>query len=115
MICPASARAVRRMRILPLFKGRAMSRSLLSNLLGLVGAAVGGAIGYFAFRWFCKQGFYAMVLPGGMLGLGCLILARHRSMARGIVCGVAAVALGLFTEWRHFWANRTLGQFLTEV
>jgi hypothetical protein len=32
--------------------------------------------------------------------LGCSLLARHLSIVRGIACGLGAVALGLFSEWR---------------
>jgi hypothetical protein len=74
---------------------------ILSNVLGLVGAAVGGTLGFFLFRWILEQGFYALMLPGALLGLGGSIVSRHYSFARGVVCGLAALVLGLFTEW-HF-------------
>ncbi|REJ72520.1 MAG: hypothetical protein DWQ34_05305 [Planctomycetota bacterium] len=67
---------------------------------GLVGAAVGGAIGHFAFGWFVRQGFYAMILPGATLGAGFSALSRDRATGYGVVCAVLAVGLGLFTEWR---------------
>ena len=31
---------------------------------GLLGAAVGALVGYFAFEWILGQRFYAMILPG---------------------------------------------------
>lgn len=68
--------------------------------LGLLGAAVGGCVGYFAFFWMAKQGFYALALPGGLLGLGAGLAARQRSPLLAAVCGVAGLLLGLFTEWR---------------
>ncbi len=74
--------------------------SIVSNTLGLIGAAAGGVFGYVLFMWISRQGFYALIVPGGMLGLGCGLLARHPSMARGIVCGVAGLGLGLYTEWK---------------
>jgi hypothetical protein len=77
-----------------------MHHRIVSNLLGLVGAVLGGALGYAAFFWIEKQGFYALILPGALLGLGCGLLARHRSWPRGVACGLAAVALGLYTEWQ---------------
>src|SRR5947199_207594 len=72
---------------------------IISNVLGLIGAAAGGVFGHLLFWWIVRQGFYALILPGGMLGLGCGLLARHPSRARGVVCGVAGLALGLFTDW----------------
>ena len=52
-----------------------------------------------------------------MLGLGCGLLARHPSPARGVVCALAALGLGLYTEWRHFpfMVDGSLGHFLTHL
>jgi hypothetical protein len=76
-----------------------MPRYLMSHLLGLVGAVVGGALGFYIFGWFVRYGFYGLMIPGALLGGGCGLLARHESIARGISCGVAAVVLALFSEW----------------
>ena len=80
------------------------------------GALVGGVIGFFAFFWIAGQGFYAMILPGGLIGVGAGLF-RNRSLGLAIGCGVAAVALGLFTEWRFapFAADDSLGYFLAHV
>jgi hypothetical protein len=71
---------------------------LRSAALTLTAAAVGGAVGYFAFRWLANMGFYGLVVPGGLLGLAAGIF-KNRSIAVAIVCGVAALILGLFAEW----------------
>src|SRR5690242_13513243 len=78
------------------------SRQITSNLLGLIGAVVGGVLGYYTFRWIYHQGFYGMMIPGALVGLGCGLLAQHVSPIRGVVCALAALALGLFTEWSFF-------------
>ncbi len=78
-----------------------MKRQLISNLLGLVGAAVGGVVGFYTFGWLEHYGFYGLAIPGSFLGLGCGLLAQHRSWERGVLCGVAALALSLFTEWKY--------------
>jgi hypothetical protein len=70
--------------------------------VGLAGAAVGGAVGYFAFVWLAGQGFYALALPGVLLGVGAGLLARRRSLALAVTCGVLALGLGAFAEWRQF-------------
>jgi len=87
----------------------------LSNLLlGFAGAAAGGVIGYFAFQWIIRQGFYPLALPGALLGLGCGVLVRRRSLTLGFACGLLALALGTFVEWRFrpFTADGGLGYFL---
>lgn len=91
-----------------------MSGTAISNLLGLVGAAIGGLVGFLAFEWIVDQGLYAMILPGALLGLGAGLLARHESKARGLVCAGAALILGLFAEWHAFpfVADASPGYFL---
>jgi hypothetical protein len=94
-----------------------MPRHLISNLLGLVGAMVGGALGFYTFDWLRGQGFYGLMIPGALLGLGCSLLARHPSTVRGIVCGLAALGLGVYTEW-HFFPfakDDSLSYFLKNV
>jgi len=83
------------------------------SLLVLCGAAAGGTLGYFTFFWVLTQGFYGLVLPGGLLGLGAGI-ARNRSIWLAVGCGLLAIALGLFTEWRYapFIKDESLGYFL---
>jgi len=82
----------------------------------LLGAVVGGLIGHMLFFWVARQGFYGLVLPGGLLGLGAGI-GRGGARWIAVVCGVAALALGLFTEWRFapFAADPGLGYFLTHL
>jgi hypothetical protein len=94
-----------------------MPRYLISNLLGLVGAIVGGVLGFYTFRWLLGQSFYGLIIPGAFLGLGCSLLARHPSRSRGIVCAVAALGLGLYTEWRFFpfAADDSLSYFLKNL
>src|SRR5947209_2993761 len=86
------------------------------NLLALCGALVGGAIGYFAFFWIAAQGFYALALPGSLLGLGAGVV-KNRGVWVAVVCGLLAVALGLFIEWRFapFRDDGRLGYFLAHV
>jgi hypothetical protein len=86
------------------------------TILVLVGAAAGGLLGYFAFFWLAGQGLYGLILPGGLLGLGAGI-GKNRSLLLAAFCGICAVALGLFTEWRFapFRKDDSLGYFLTHV
>ena len=84
--------------------------------LTLCGATAGGILGYFVFSWLASQGFYALALPGGLLGLGAGI-GKTRSVLLAVICGLAATALGLFTEWRFepFIKDDSLGYFIAHV
>jgi hypothetical protein len=94
-----------------------MPRYLISNAMGLVGASIGGVLGFYTFGWLFGQGFYGLMVPGALLGLGCSLLAQHQSTTRGILCGLAALGLGLYTEWRFrpFNADESLKYFLTHL
>jgi hypothetical protein len=85
--------------------------------LGLLGAIAGGCVGYFAFFWIARQGFYALVLPPALLGLAAGLCARGRSTILAGVCGVAGPALGLFTEWRFapFVSDTSLSYFIRHI
>jgi hypothetical protein len=86
-------------------------------VLGLLGAAVGGCVGYFAFFWIARQGFYALVLPGALLGWGAGLASRRRSTALAAICAVAGLALGIAAEWRFapFAADASLPYFLAHL
>ena len=89
----------------------------LNCLLGAVGAVVGGLLGSLAFGWLARQGFYAVALPGALLGLGWGWLAKHRSVTVSALCGLAALAVGVFSEWRYFpfVADPSFAYFLAHV
>lgn len=90
---------------------------LISNVLGMVGAAIGGALGFYVFGLALGKGLYALVVPGGFLGIGCGLLARHPSVVRGYVCGVLGLGVGLFSEWwyRPFTEDKSLTYFLSHI
>jgi|SRR5437667_3090447 len=74
-------------------------RRVIAPVLSAIGAVLGGVLGHYAFRWIYSQGFYAPVVPGGLLGLGCAALSGQKSIIRGLLCGVAGIGLGLFSRW----------------
>jgi hypothetical protein len=80
------------------------------------GALVGGILGFLAFSWIASQGFYALALPGGLLGLGAGI-GKARNILVAVICGLAATALGMFTEWWYapFVNDESLGYFLAHA
>jgi len=89
----------------------------MKNLMLLfVGAVLGGVIGYYGFFWLAGQNLYALVLPGGLIGVGAA-LGKSKSIVPAILCCLAAIALGLFTEWKFepFIADNSLGYFLRHI
>jgi hypothetical protein len=89
----------------------------LNWALAVAGAIGGGAAGFFVFWWLLRHGFYAMMIPGAALGLAGGSLLKARSQVFGVVCGVAALALGIFAEW---WTapwdkDQSLGYFLSHL
>jgi hypothetical protein len=74
-------------------------------------------VGYFVFGWLAHQGFYAVALPGVLLGIGAGMLRQRQSLAFSIACGIAALVLGILAEWKHFpyVADESLGYFLEHI
>lgn len=93
------------------------SERIQSNLLGAVGAVIGGTLGFFLFGWFAEKGYYGLMIPGGLLGYGCGLLSRHRSDMRGIACGLAAFVIGIYTEFWNFpfTKDESLGYFVRNL
>ena len=87
-----------------------------TKLAVLVGAAFGAVLGFFAFSWVLGQGYYGLIIPGGLVGLGAGI-SKNRSIPLAVVCGVVALGAGLFTEWWHFsfLADSSFPYFLGHV
>jgi hypothetical protein len=83
------------------------------TMLVLGGALLGGVLGYAAFSWLADHGYYGWILPGALLGFGAG-LARNRSVWLAVVCGLLAVALGMFADWHvtPFVKDKSLGYYL---
>ncbi len=94
-----------------------MNTTVGLSVRGVIGALVGGTVGFIVFVWLARQGLYALVLPGAMLGLGCAVAMRKSSSLAGILCCLAAVPLGLICEWeiRPFRDDPGLAYFLTHL
>ena len=90
---------------------------VVGTVLGLVGAVVGAFLGYLLFVAIAGQGFYAIVLPGALAGVGCGALSGRKSNTLGIICGILGLAAGIVTEWRFapFIADKSLFYFLTHI
>jgi hypothetical protein len=84
---------------------------------GLAGGVAGGLLGYLLFRWLYSNGFYGVMIPGAFLGLGAGLAARGKSVPLGVICAIAALALGIYSEWSigRFKQDPSLLFFITHV
>ena len=105
----------------PMAKYLKQPKSPTATLIGLFkgsgGAIAGGALGHFGFEWFTTMGFYSLILPGALLGLGFGLASQQRNFVFGIICAIAAMALGLFSEWSSFpfLADNSFSYFLRHL
>lgn len=79
-----------------------MQTAWLGYARGVAGAFAGGVAGYFAFTLLLRQGFYALALPGALLGFGCGLASRIDSVALAALCGIAGILLAIWIEWHFF-------------
>jgi hypothetical protein len=87
-------------------------KTLLQIAASTVGAVLGGILGYAAFFWVTRHGFYALALPGIFLGLGCGALSFGKSRVRGAVCGIVGLLLCIYTEWKFVDPDATKTSFI---
>lgn len=76
-----------------------MKRPSTGDLATIGCAVIGGVAGYIGFGLLLQNGYYALILPGGVLGLVAGI-PRSRSMWVPLVCAVLALIAGLLAEHR---------------
>ena len=67
---------------------------------GLSGLFLGAVAGHYLFFFMVSQGFYALALPGALVGLGCGIASRIRSPVLAVACGAVALVEGILLEWQ---------------
>ncbi len=93
------------------------SIDVVAIVRGLLGLVVGAVAGYFAFGWLVSQGFYALALPGALMGLAGGYASRVYSPLLGIISGIASVPLLLYCEWSQFpfIADGSFNYFVTHV
>ena len=90
---------------------------MINIVRGLLGGICGAVAGYFLFTFLLSQGFYALAIPGCLIGMGCGWSSGIRSSILASNCCVWAIAVSLFAEWRMFpfTADPSLGYFLRNL
>lgn len=73
---------------------------MVRNTLAIGCGLLGGVAGYFGFVALLGKGFYALVLPGGLLGLAAGIVPTQSRLVP-LACGVLAIGAGLVAEHRY--------------
>lgn len=83
----------------------------------LVGAVVGGAIGYGLFWWQQQTGVWIVAATGICLALGAGLMGTCRSFRAGVVFCLAAVAFTLIIAWHNdpLSRDRSLFDYAAEV
>jgi len=91
--------------------------SVVGTVLGVGGTVVGAFLGYLLFVAIAGQGFYAIVLPGALAGVGCGALSGRKSNTLGIICSILGLIAGILSEWRFapFIADNSLSYFLAHI
>jgi hypothetical protein len=89
-----------------------MTNGRLAILCGIAG----GFVGYAAFFFLAQRGYYGMIIPGGMVGIGAGMV-RSRSIGVPMICGVLALVLGFVTEFRYssLSTDPSLSYFVTHL
>jgi hypothetical protein len=73
-------------------------------LRGILGGVLGGVLGFFAFEWLLSHGYYALVLPGSLVGMGCGLASGRKVMALGVLSALGALVVGVLTDWNSLAA-----------
>lgn len=84
---------------------------------GIVGAAIGGAIGFYVFKWLLTQGFYGLALPAILLAIGFAACAKRSMLSGGLFCAIVGLILMILSEWitSPFVKDESLGYFLQNL
>jgi hypothetical protein len=84
---------------------------------GIFGGIAGACVGYYLFRLLATQGFYALVLPGALAGIGCGTLSRHRSILLGVISAIIGLFAGVYSEWQQypFLQDDSFGYFMMHL
>ena len=86
----------------------------MKTILALVGAAIGGTLGFFATAWVLQNGYYTVLLPAAFAGLGTL-LGRVKGISIPLALAAAAFCFTYFTQWRYFKPHYSFSEFIQEI
>ncbi len=84
---------------------------------GLIGAIIGGGVGWFAYFWLLNQGYDGLMIPGALVGAGFSTLSRRSAWSFGVACAVMGLGLMLVCEWQSLvnFRNGSFFDFLAHI
>jgi len=84
---------------------------------GLLGAIIGGGVGWFVYFWLLNQGFDGLMIPGALVGVGFSMLSRRSAWSFGLACAAIGLGLMLVCEWQSLlnYRNGPFLDFLTNI
>jgi len=77
-----------------------MLNKVTARILGLAGALIGGAIGYWCVGLLARQGIHAIVLPAALPGVIAGVISKERSIGWALLYAIIGVVAALVTECR---------------
>src|SRR5436190_19654178 len=77
-----------------------MPRQPLIRIIGIAGALAGAALGFWGVDVLARHGFYAIVLPAGLLGIFAGLVSKERSNKWAILYAALGYIAALLTDWR---------------
>ena len=84
---------------------------------GLIGAAIGGTIGWFVYFLLLDYGLDGLMIPGALVGLGFGLLSKRAFLSAGFLCAILGLGLMLCCEWKSLLAfqDEPLTEFLSNL
>ena len=84
---------------------------------GTIGALLGAAIGGFVFFVLHDRGWYGLMIPGALTGLGFGLCSKRSFFSAGLFCAMIGLVVMLWCEWQILpkFKDKEFAEFLRVV
>jgi hypothetical protein len=79
-----------------------LKKTPMKAFVTIIGAILGGVLGFFATGWLARQGLYSVILPGALMGLGTLPGKGYQGAFIPFLLGPLGVVAVYLAEWHYF-------------
>jgi hypothetical protein len=88
-----------------------------SILLSILGAVAGGGLGFAGVWLLARNGFYGIMLPGALAGIGGGLPLRRSSWITGLIAAIVGLVSMLLAEWKFhkFIVDDSFSYFITHL